>query len=58
MRGCDLATPQEGEQLLLFEDLRHHERLEKLEASVDRIRDRFGHAAIRRAAFLKNDGQS
>jgi DNA polymerase-4 len=52
VRGCDLIAADTQEQLSLFEDEARRAKQEKLEATVDILRRRFGHLSIQRALFL------
>ena len=56
VRACGLTNSEEGEQLKWFDDPEKHERMEKLEQSIDGIRDKFGKNAIRRAILIDKQG--
>ena len=55
--ALQLTTEDTGEQLSLFEPdpTPRRERQERLEAAMDRIRGKYGHAAIQSCAVWKND---
>ena len=55
IRACNLIEESSGVQLALFEDIRMRERLENLELCVDRIRNRFGPQAIKKALLVGDD---
>lgn len=55
VRGCDLIVNHPDRQLSLFNDEEKRLKEEKLEATVDDLRYRFGHAAIQRAVLLNSD---
>lgn len=54
VRGCDLVAADTDEQLSLFADEERRIKQEKIEATVDMLRGRFGHFAIQRAVLLKD----
>ncbi len=54
LRGCDLVTADTHEQLSLFEDEKRRLKQEKMEATVDMLRLRYGHFSIQRAVLLKD----
>ena len=54
VRACELISVADGEQMMFFDDAKRHERLEKLEQSIDRIRDKYGEKALRRALLLED----
>ena len=53
VRGCNLVSAASPEQLSIFDDIQR-ERQKTLEATVDDIRRRFGHAAIQRGVMLSD----
>ncbi|CDZ24594.1 DNA polymerase IV [[Clostridium] cellulosi] len=55
VRACDLTDAANGIQLNFFENTERIRRRERLEASVDAIRSRFGHSSIVRASLLGDD---
>lgn len=54
VRGCDLVAADTHEQLSLFEDEQTRMKREKVEATVDILRRRFGHLSVQRAVLLKD----
>jgi DNA polymerase-4 len=56
VRGCDLVLADTQEQLSLFEDEERRMKQEKIEATVDLLRRRFGHFSIQRAILLTDTG--
>lgn len=57
VRACRLET-QEQEQLSIFPDAAVIQRAEKLEGTMDSIRSRFGHFALRRGLLLTDPALS
>ena len=55
VRGCDLVSADSHEQLSLFEDEDRRIKQDKIEATVDVLRHRFGHFSIQRAVLLKDN---
>ncbi|HZK87484.1 MAG TPA: DNA polymerase IV [Syntrophomonas sp.] len=54
VKGCDLVAADSHEQLSLFEDEERRIKQEKIEATVDILRRRFGHFSVQRALLLKD----
>ncbi|CFX23586.1 DNA polymerase IV [Syntrophomonas zehnderi OL-4] len=54
VRGCNLVTAENNEQLCLFADEEKRLKQEKVEATVDVLRHRFGHLSIQRAVLLQD----
>lgn len=52
IRGCDLVSADTHIQLSLLENELQVVRQEKLEQTIDQLRERFGHASVRRAVML------
>lgn len=50
------ATKEQDYQYTLF-DGQNHEKLEKLDSAIDKIRARFGEDSVQRACFLRSDYQ-
>jgi len=55
VKGCDLVAADSCEQLSLFEDEERRIKQEKIEATVDVLRHRFGHFSVQRALLLKDN---
>ncbi|NLT19740.1 MAG: DNA polymerase IV [Syntrophomonadaceae bacterium] len=55
VRGCDLVSADSHEQLSLFENEAWRIKQDKIEATVDVLRYRFGHFSIQRAVLLKDN---
>lgn len=55
IRACQLVPDDSGWQPSLFVDTRRFERAERVEQSVDNLRERFGKNAVVRASMLKRD---
>jgi DNA polymerase-4 len=53
IRACDLISEADGIQLSFGSE--NQERIERLESSVNRLRNRFGRSAILRARLLGAD---
>lgn len=58
VRGCDLVAADTEEQLSLFEDEERRIKQERLEATIDILRSRFGHFSIQRAFLLTDTNLS
>ena len=54
VRGCDLIAADSHEQLSLFTDEEKRIKQEKIEATLDTLRCRFGHFSVQRAVLLKD----
>ncbi len=54
IRGTDLVTDNYWEQLNLFSDSEHREKLGKVDAAVDEIRKRFGFYSIQRGLMYRD----
>jgi len=54
VRGCDLIAADTHEQLSLFENEEQRVKQEKVEATVDILRRRFGHFSVQRAVLLQD----
>lgn len=54
IKGTDLVAADSCEQLFLFADESRRLKQEKIEATVDGLRSRFGHSAIQRALLLQD----
>lgn len=55
VRVADLCYKNSYSQLSFLEDDKQHYKIEQLEKSIDKIRERFGHYAIKRALLVGND---
>ncbi|HPF20187.1 MAG TPA: DNA polymerase IV [Syntrophomonas sp.] len=55
VKGTDLVAADCCEQLFLFEDEERRRKQEKIEATVDDLRHRFGHFSIQRALLLQDE---
>ena len=57
LTGLQLTDRDEGEQLSLFDDGEgeRHDKRERLETAMDRIRLKYGRAAIRPGAAMRGD---
>ena len=55
IRVTNLVTADTFTQLSFFDDQKKRESLEALEETIDYIRKRFGHYAVQRALFLKDN---
>ena len=57
LTGLQLTDRDEGEQLALFDDGEgeRHDKRERLETAMDRIRLKYGRAAIRPGAAMRGD---
>ncbi|MEA1959967.1 MAG: DNA polymerase IV [Bacillota bacterium] len=55
VRGCNLVAADTEHQLSLFDDEESHIKQEKVEATVDILRRRFGHYAVQRAVLLEDN---
>ena len=57
VRACDLFVP-ESEQLSLMPDIAAIQRREELESTEDKIRKKYGSAALRRGIFMRDPALS
>lgn len=57
VRACNLSI-QDNVQLSLFPEAKQHERVARLEAAVDNIRQRYGHFSIQRGIMLSDPALS
>jgi DNA polymerase-4 len=55
VRATDLVTADTCTQLTIFEDENKRIKLETLEDSIDKIRERFGHYSVQKALLLTDD---
>lgn len=55
VRACNLCDDSTGMQLDFFGDERKREKYERLEKSVDRIRERFGSGSVKKAVLIGDD---
>lgn len=55
VKGTDLVAADSYEQLFLFENEARRLKQEKIEATVDELRNRFGHFSIQRALLLQDE---
>ncbi|MFT9076001.1 DNA polymerase Y family protein [Ethanoligenens sp.] len=55
VRACDLISMESGLQINFFADAKKQEQWEKIESCVDRLRERFGCDAVKRASILRAD---
>lgn len=55
VRACDLVGMESGQQINFFADAQVQQKWEKIESCVDRLRERFGRDAVKRAAILNAD---
>jgi DNA polymerase-4 len=54
VRGADLVSAIGNKQLSFLDDDVKEERLIRLESTIDRLRERFGHFSVQRALLLKD----
>lgn len=53
-RGADLVSAIGNKQLSFLDDDMEEERMIRLESTIDRLRERFGHFSVQRALLLKD----